>query len=82
MKISKKVKNFHGLSIDSREVKSGNLFLTIKGKNNNGVQFISKAIKKGAKYIISSHNVRKYRNKIIKVDNEIKFLNNFALKKD
>ncbi len=81
LKISKKVKNFHGLSIDSREVKSGNLFLTIKGKNNNGVQFISKAIKKGAKYIISSHNVRKYRNKIIKVDNEIKFLNNFALKK-
>ena len=32
LKISKKVKNFHGLSIDSREVKSGNLFLTIKGK--------------------------------------------------
>ena len=38
--------NFHGLAIDSRAVKN-NLFLTIKGKNNNGIKFIPKALKKG-----------------------------------
>ena len=81
LKINKKVENFHGLSIDSREVKKDNLFLTIKGKNNNGAKFISKALKKGAKYVISSQNIKKFRNKIIKVDDEIKFLNNFAIKK-
>ena len=43
------IKNFHGLSIDSRVVKKNNLFLTIKGKNNDGIKFISKALKKGAK---------------------------------
>ena len=29
-----KLKNFHGLAIDSRIIKKENLFLTIKGKNN------------------------------------------------
>ena len=29
------VKNFHGLSIDSRTIRKNNIFLTIKGKNNN-----------------------------------------------
>ena len=48
------VGNFDGLAIDSRMVKKNNLFLTIKGKNNDGNKFISKAIKKGAKYIVSS----------------------------
>ncbi len=46
LKINKRVENFHGLSIDSREIKKNNLFLTIKGKNNNGVKFISNALKK------------------------------------
>ena len=43
------IKNFHGLCIDSREVKKNNLFLTIKGKNNDGIKFISKALKKRSK---------------------------------
>ena len=73
-----KLKNFHGLCIDSRLVKKGNIFVTIKGKNHDGSKFISKALKKGARYIISSKNNKSYKNKIIKVDNEIKFLNNFA----
>ena len=49
-----KVGNFHGLAIDSRAVNKGNIFLTLKGKNNDGIKFIPKALKKGAKYIISS----------------------------
>ncbi len=75
------LKNFQGVAIDSREVKKGNLFLTIKGKNNDGFQFISNALKKGAKYVVTSKNKKKYKNKIIKIKNEIEFLKNFASKK-
>ena len=73
--------NFHGLAIDSRAVKKNNLFLTIKGKNNNGTKFIPKALKKGAQYIITNKKIKKFKRKIIKVNNVIKFLNKFALMK-
>ena len=76
-----KIKSFHGLSIDSRVVKKGNLFLTIKGKKNNGKKFIFNAFKKGAKAIVSSQKIKNYKNQLIKVPNELKFLNNFAFKK-
>ena len=72
------VGNFNGLATDSRMVKKNNLFLTIKGKNNDGTKFISHAVKKGAKYIISSKVLKKYKKKTIKVKNEISFLNKFA----
>jgi MurE/MurF fusion protein len=72
------IDNFEGLSIDSRMIKKNNLFLTIKGKNKDGNQFISNALKKKAKYIISSKVANKYKKKIIKVKNEILFLNQFA----
>ncbi len=81
MKINFKGNNFHGIAVDSRVVKKNNLFLTIKGKKNNGVNFIPKALQKGAKYIVTSKSINKYKNKIIKVDNENKFLKQFALKK-
>ena len=72
------INNFDGLAIDSRMVKKNNLFLTIKGKNNDGIKFIPNAIKKGAKYIVSSRLFKKYKNKTIKVKDEISFLNQFA----
>ena len=72
------VNNFEGLAIDSRMVKKNNLFLTIKGKNNDGRKFIPEALKKGAKYIVSSKVIKKYKNKTIKVKNEMLFLNQFA----
>ena len=76
------VNDFHGISIDSRNIIKDNLFLTIKGKNNDGIKFIPQAIKKGAKYIVTrKKNIQSYKNKIIKVHDEIKFLNNFASKK-
>jgi MurE/MurF fusion protein len=70
--------NFEGLAIDSRMVKKNNLFLTIRGKNNDGVKFIPNALKKGAKYIVSSKIIKKYKRKTIRVKNEIRFLNQFA----
>ncbi len=76
-----KIKNFNGLAIDSREVKKDNLFLTIKGKKNDGKKFISNALKKGAKYIVSSIKNKQHEKKMIIVKNEIKFLNKFASQK-
>tara|TARA_B100001093_G_scaffold473766_1_gene497937 strand:- start:1267 stop:4050 length:2784 start_codon:yes stop_codon:yes gene_type:complete len=80
---SKKPNKFNGVSIDSREVKKDNLFLAIKGKKNDGNQFIAQAIKKGASLIVSSKINKKYKKKMIKVKREITFLNKFAsLKRD
>ncbi|MDC1212836.1 UDP-N-acetylmuramoyl-tripeptide--D-alanyl-D-alanine ligase, partial [Pelagibacteraceae bacterium] len=45
---------------------------------NDGNKFIPNALKKGAKYIVSSKVVKKYRKKTIKVKNEVIFLNQFA----
>ena len=87
IKIAKKIikknqiKKFHGLSVDTRSLKKNNLCLTIKGKNNDGSKFISKALKKGAKQVISSKNIKTFKGKVIKVENEIKFLNQFAIEK-
>ena len=55
--------------------------MTIKGKNHDGTKFISQALKKGAKYIVSSKKINKNRKSILKTVSEIKFLNSFASKK-
>ncbi len=75
---NKRIYKFNGLAIDSRDIKKDNLFLAIKGKKNDGNKFIAKAMKKGARYVISSKKISKNTNKIITVDNPNNFLNNFA----
>ena len=49
------------MAIDSREVKKDNIFVRIKGKNNDGIKFVPKAIDKGAKYIVSSTILKKFK---------------------
>ena len=39
---------FSGVSIDTRTIKKGNLFIPIKGKNYDGHSYIGEALKKGA----------------------------------
>ena len=63
IKKMKYIKNFQGLSIDTRTLKKNNLFLTLKGKDYHGSKFISYAIKKGAKYIITSKNENKFKKR-------------------
>ncbi|PDH19881.1 MAG: UDP-N-acetylmuramoyl-L-alanyl-D-glutamate--2,6-diaminopimelate ligase [Pelagibacterales bacterium MED-G43] len=70
--------NFNGLTIDTRTLKKDNLFLSIKGKNHDGNEFIYDAIKKGAGCIVSSSIIKKKNKKIIKTKNVISFLNHFA----
>ena len=45
---------FHGVSINSRTIKEGELFVCIKGKNFDGHDFQDEAIMKGAAGIIFS----------------------------
>ena len=74
----KKSMNFDGLSIDTRTIKKNNLFLALKGKNEDGSKFIQDALKKGARYVFTSLPIKKKNKKIIKIKNSISFLNNFA----
>ena len=43
---------FTGASIDSRNVRKGHMFFAIKGKKNDGHNFLSEAKRRGANAII------------------------------
>ncbi|MEW5895134.1 MAG: UDP-N-acetylmuramoyl-tripeptide--D-alanyl-D-alanine ligase [Candidatus Omnitrophota bacterium] len=53
---------FKGVTIDSRCVKKGSIFLAIKGVNQDGHDFIDEAVKKGAAAIIVSKEIRGLEN--------------------
>ena len=75
-------KSFLGVSIDSKTLKKGNLFIAIKGKNNDGHHFVKEALLKGAANCIISKNSPNFpKNKIIKVDNTFSFLKQLAFLK-
>jgi len=52
-----------GVSIDSRTIKKGNLFVAISGERFDGHQFISEAAEKGAGVVIISQEKRKQMKK-------------------
>ena len=81
--IKKKLnKKFLGVCIDSKSVKKGNLFLAIKGKNNDGHNYVKEAVLKGSSYCVVSKNIKKIsKNKIIKVSNTYNFLKKLAFLK-
>ena len=75
-------KGFYGVSIDSKSVKKGNLFLAIKGKRKDGHNYLNEAILKGASHCVISKNFNKIKkNKIIKVSNTYSFLKKLAILK-
>ena len=47
----------NGVSIDSRQIKKGNLFIAIRGQRLDGHKFLDEVIKKGAKAVIVSKGV-------------------------
>ena len=68
----KKVENFHGLSIDTRSIKKGNLFLTIKGKKDDGIKFIKSGSLDESSWIeVTSNYWTSSANKWSKVDETI-----------
>ena len=73
---------FSGLSFNSVITKKNNIYFAIIGTNINGNKFINKAIKKGARTIVSNLNFEGLKNQVlyIKTNNSIKLLSEVASK--
>ena len=56
---------FSGIAFDSKKIKKNNIFFAIKGTNYDGNNFISFAIKKGSKIIVTEKKVKKFQNGIL-----------------
>ena len=80
-KLTKKNKlGFEGVSINSKKIKKGNLFIAIKGKNYDGNVFAKEALTNKANYCVVQKNINKLdKNKLIKHPNTKIFLNKLAV---
>jgi murE/murF fusion protein len=80
--VNKNNLRFEGVSINSKQIKKGNLFVGIKGKNYDGNYFAKEALKNKANYCVVQKNINKLnKKKLIKYYDTIKFLNKLALLK-
>ena len=77
---SKKINSFRGVSINSKNIKSSNLFIAIQGKKKDGHNFLNEAIINGASHCVVSKKVKK-KFKPIRVKNTFKFLEKLSQKK-
>ena len=62
---SKKKIFFSGISFNTKNIKKDNIFFAIKGHHFDGNKFISTAIKKGSKIIISEKRIRNFQKDIL-----------------
>tara|TARA_B100000989_G_scaffold221220_1_gene168969 strand:- start:1401 stop:4262 length:2862 start_codon:yes stop_codon:yes gene_type:complete len=73
-KISNKL-HIKNISIDSKILKKGDVFIAIRGKKNDGNKFVSEAFKKKSSFTIVNQLNKKFPlSKQIKVDNSLNFL--------
>jgi murE/murF fusion protein len=80
--VKKKNIKFEGVSIDSKQIRKGNLFIAIRGKNHDGHFFVKEALKNKASFCVVKKNIKDINhNKLIKYKNTINFLNKLAIKK-
>ncbi len=80
-KVFKNINNldYDGVSIDTKKIKKNNLFFAIKGRRNDGHNFIKEAIKKGSiKSIVHKKIINISQKKLIKVKNTFSTLNELA----
>ena len=62
---SKKKIFFSGISFNTKNIKKNNIFFAIKGNHFDGNKFISTAIKKGSKIIVSEKRIRNFQKDIL-----------------
>jgi murE/murF fusion protein len=79
---SKKKIFFSGISFNTKDIKKDNIFFAIKGNHFDGNKFISTAIKKGSKIIISEKRITNFQKNIlfIRTENIRKLLAEIAFK--
>ncbi len=75
--ISKKNK----VKISSKDIKKGDIFLALQGKNYHGNKFILSALKKGAKFCLTDKRSHIKRNEVIYVKNLYSYLTSLAVRK-
>ena len=63
-----------GVSIDSRTLKSGELFFALSGNNFNGNQFAKQALNRGAIAVIVDEDIPFDDKRILRVENTLKSL--------
>ena len=73
--------SFNSVSINSQKIKNKNLFIAIKGKRNDGHNFLSEAITNGASNCVVSKISINNKKKLIKVGNTMNFLKQLAQNK-
>lgn len=61
-------KNVDDICVDSREAKSGDLFIALKGENVDGHDFVKSAFEKGAALSLVQREFGGYEKNLIKVD--------------
>jgi len=74
-------KDVDDICIDSREAKSGDLFIALKGENVDGHDFVKSAFENGAALSLVQHNVENcnhYSKNLIEVDSTYKGLLDLA----
>ncbi len=69
------------IKITDKNIKRGDVFLALKGKNFHGNKFINSSIRKGAKYCLTDNKNYKENKKIIYVKNIFDYLTELAKKK-
>lgn len=81
MKLEDLAKTPELISIDSRAIKRGGIFIAIKGARFDGHDFVKEAFKKGSSYAVVSKEIalaRSDRKKIIKVEDTVWALGEIA----
>ena len=69
------IDNFDKLKINSKEIKKGDVFTALQGKNYHGNYFLEKALMNGAKYIITDKEIEgKTLPKILQVKDILIYL--------
>ncbi len=76
--IYKKYNRSTGISIDSRNIKKGNLFFGILGDNFDGNNFIDESLSNGASFAVTNNKKFKTKDKCIYVENTLECLQNLA----
>ncbi|MBI5640642.1 MAG: UDP-N-acetylmuramoyl-tripeptide--D-alanyl-D-alanine ligase [Nitrospirae bacterium] len=71
--------DFTGLSIDSRTIRRGELFVALEGDKFDGHDFLQEALSEGAGAIVHRHQARPFEGKtLIEVGNTLKALQDIA----
>ena len=73
--------NKEKIKIFNKEIKKGDIFLALKGKNFHGNKYINSSIRNGAKYCLTDNKNFKENKKIINVKDIFKYLFQLAIKK-